>query len=403
MNIKRLAAILFILICTTVGWIILGASLQFRSSTFSDSLSSEVEGVWGPSMKQAHPVIYYLTPTSPNGRSLIQPARSEVKVALNYEPKKRGLLWHRTYQVDFKGEYLLENPTPITQTLYVKFQLPSEAASYHSFSFLLNGKQSTDDKKSKDGITDAVTLEPGGTAKMSIAYKTRGTNDWGYTFGESNRIRNFQLSMLTNFTEFNFPARTGSPTERQRDKNGWSLTWNYPDVIGELPIGMDMPKVLNPGDVAVRITYFAPVSLLFFFSVLLILSLVLGVNLHPMNYFFLAAGLFAFQLLFAYLVDLIPLNLAFAIAAGISLMLVSGYLFLSAGRSFARLAAVAQFTYMGLFSYSFFFDGLTGLTITIGAILTLAILMASTAKIDWAAKFAFSPSRVTPPPIPASE
>ena len=151
-------------------------------------------------MKQAHPVIYYLTPTSPNGRSLIQPARSEVKVALNYEPKKRGLLWHRTYQVDFKGEYLLENPTPITQTLYVKFQLPSEAASYQSFSFLLNGKQSTDDKKSKDGITDAVTLEPGGTAKMSIAYKTRGTNDWGYTFGESNRIRNFQLSMLTNFT-----------------------------------------------------------------------------------------------------------------------------------------------------------------------------------------------------------
>ena len=194
---------------------------------------------------------------------------------------------------------------------------------------------------------------------------------------------------------FDETAGTGSPTEREREKTGWSLIWNYPDVIGGLPIGMDMPKALNPGDVAIRITYFAPVSLLFFFAVLLILSLVLGINLHPMNYFFLAAGLFAFHLLFAYLVDLIPLNAAFAVASGISLCLVSGYLFLAAGRSFVRLAALAQFTYMGLFSYSFFFDGLTGLTITIGAILTLAILMATTAKIDWTDKFASKP-----PPIP---
>lgn len=42
---------------------------------------------------------------------------------------------------------------------------------------------------------------------------------------------------------------------------------------------------------------------------------------------------------------------------------------------------------MILFSYSFFFDGLTGITITIGAIITLAILMIVTAKVDWGEKF----------------
>ena len=193
--------------------------------------------------------------------------------------------------------------------------------------------------------------------------------------------------MKTDFDEIDFPTGTGSPSQRAREGDGWQLKWNYPDVIGAQPIGMAMPNLLNPGPVAIRITFFAPVSLLFFFTVLLIIGALRGVNLHPMNYFFLAAGFFAFQLLFAYLVDVIPLGWAFAIASLVSLVLVGGYLRAAAGMSFARMAAAAQFAYMVLFSYSFFFEGLTGLTITIGAIVTLALLMALTAKVNWATKF----------------
>ena len=120
-----------------------------------------------------------------------------------------------------------------------------------------------------------------------------------------------------------------------------------------------------------------------------------------MNYFFLAAGCFAFQLLFAYLVDLIPIALAFAISAVVSLALVSGYLFAAVERRFAQLGVVAQFGYMALFSYSFFFEGLTGLTITVGAIITLALLMITTAKVNWVDKFTSKPApRAFPPPIP---
>jgi inner membrane protein involved in colicin E2 resistance len=131
------------------------------------------------------------------------------------------------------------------------------------------------------------------------------------------------------------------------------------------------------------------------------MGMVWRISLHPMNYFFMAAGCFAFQLLFAYLVDLVPLLLAFVISAAVSLALVSGYLFAAAGRQFARLSFVAQFAYMVLFSYSFFFEGLTGLTITIGAIVTLALLMATTAKVNWADKFASKTVlRGVPPPVP---
>ena len=64
------------------------------------------------------------------------------------------------------------------------------------------------------------------------------------------------------------------------------------------------------------------------------------------------------------------------------------------------VAAPAQVAYMVLFSYSFFFDGLTGLTITIGAIATLALLMIATAKVNWAEKFSASKT-VLPPKLPS--
>jgi hypothetical protein len=402
MTLKRLFAIGGIIVCTAVGWFILGSSVLVRSGVSLNRCAPDVTGGWGPVMTQRHPVMYYNSPGSANGRHLIQPSQSEVAVALRYEPKKKGLLWYRTYLVDYHGDYSLQNPTQITQTIYVRFEFPAADASYSDFSFLIDGVPATGNNKTADGITEAVTLLPGQTAKFTVAYRSRGTDRWGYSFGDATRIRNFHLAMTTDFSEFDFPAGTGSPTERARITNGWHFVWSYPDVINAQAIAMGMPSVANPGPVASRMSFFAPVSLLFFFAVLVIMGIVWRISLHPMNYFFMAAGCFAFQLLFAYLVDLIPLAIAFIISAVASLALVSGYLFAAVGRRFARLAVVAQFAYMVLFSYSFFFEGLTGLTITIGAIITLALLMGTTAKVNWADKFASKAVLRVPPPIPGT-
>src|SRR3954467_8291708 len=401
MTFPRLLAIGCIIISTAVGWFILGTSVVVRSGGALSNCGPQVTGGWGPIMLQSHPVTYYNSPGSADGRHLVQPAQSDVTVNLNYEPKKKGLLWYRTYIVDFRGEYTVQNPTHITQTIYVRFEFPAADASYSDFSFAIDGKPAAGNSRTADGITDAVTLAPGANAKFVVAYKSRGTERWGYSFGNASRIQNFRLAMTTDFAEFDFPAGTGSPTERARTGKGWHFAWSYPDVINAQAIAMGMPSVANPGPVASRMSFFAPVSLLFFFAVLVLMGMVWGVSLHPMNYFFLAAGCFAFQLLFAYLVDLIPLSLAFVISAIVSLALVSGYLFAAVGRHFAQLAAVAQFAYMVLFSYSFFFEGLTGLTITIGAIVTLALLMAATARVNWTEKFRSKNAlREMPPPVP---
>jgi hypothetical protein len=50
-------------------------------------------------------------------------------------------------------------------------------------------------------------------------------------------------------------------------------------------------------------------------------------------------------------------------------------------------AAGTQFVFLVLFSYAFFFQGFTGLSITIGAIITLFVVMQVTGRVNWEEKF----------------
>jgi hypothetical protein len=224
-----------------------------------------------------------------------------------------------------------------------------------------------------------------------VAYRSRGLDDWTYAFapeGVSN-VQDLALDMTTDFRRIDFPPGTVSPTTKVVDGPGWRLGWKFDSLVTGQKIGLDLPNKLNPGPVAARITFFAPVSLLFFLTVMVILGVLSGRSLHPMNYFFLAAAFFSFHLLLAYLVDHLQIHASFLISSAVSLFLVVTYLRRAAGlRSTVGEAALAQLVYLVLFSYAFFFEGYTGLTVTIGAVLTLFVLMQITARVDWGEVFA---------------
>jgi hypothetical protein len=72
----------------------------------------------------------------------------------------------------------------------------------------------------------------------------------------------------------------------------------------------------------------------------------------------------------------------------VSLLLVVSYLRLAVGMRFAAVeAATAQFLYLVLFSYAFFYKGFTGLVVTMGSVLTLFVVMQMTGKIRWSERF----------------
>jgi inner membrane protein involved in colicin E2 resistance len=180
-----------------------------------------------------------------------------------------------------------------------------------------------------------------------------------------------------------------SPTEKTRDGAGWSLVWRFDSLVTGQRIGMDLPDRMNPGPLAARITWFAPVSLLFYLAVMVILGILRGHSLHPMNYAFVSAAFFAFHLLLAYLVDHLDVHVSFGIAAVVSVALVVSYLRLVTGAQFAiREAGLAQLVFLVFFSYAFFFEGYTGLTVTVGAVVTLFVLMQLTAHVNWGVVFA---------------
>jgi inner membrane protein involved in colicin E2 resistance len=92
------------------------------------------------------------------------------------------------------------------------------------------------------------------------------------------------------------------------------------------------------------------VSLFFFFFVMLLVTTIRKIDLHPMNYFFLAASFFAFHLLMAYLVDHISIHWALVICSVVSVFLAISYLRLVAGLRLAARSPAARNSCISCFS-----------------------------------------------------
>lgn len=403
---KRIAAIVLIFCCTSFAWMILGASLAWRTQHVDSELRGRVTSTWGATHEQKPPVAEYgRTVERPvevfeGGRRTVKTEthtdyvvlpleRSRLAVDLDLTHRRKGLMWYSTYAVRFAGTYGFRNPSDTAQTVRFRLEYPTGQAIYDDLRLTLDGKP-LEFTSAKTGVVASATLAPGATASLDVGYRSQGLDRWTYRFGDDvSQVRDFKLDMKTNFRDVDFPENTLSPTTRERTSAGWNLHWNYLSLMSGYQIAMAMPERLQPGPLAGRISMFAPVSLLFFFFVLFILTALRGIDLHPMNYFFLAAAFFAFHLLMAYLVDLIPLEVAFAICSLVSTFLVVSYLRLVVGMRFAAVeAGLAQLLYLVLFSYAFFFRGITGLAVTVGAILTLFVAMQVTGRIRWSEAFA---------------
>jgi inner membrane protein involved in colicin E2 resistance len=403
---RQIAALTFIFLCTTVAWIILASTILYRTHNSDEQLKGRVGSTWGTTQEQAPPTAAYVkteivpSTTIENGRTIVRNENaksyvnlplesSRIKVNLNLDHRQKGLLWYSTYAVKFGGTYTFTNPTEQDQFTTFRLKFPADKAIYDDLIVDIDGKPVPTSNESGTLVSQAHVLA-GKTVTMAVGYRSQGMDSWQYRLGsEVAQAKDFVLNMHTNFRDIDFAENTLSPTEKRASANGWDLTWKYSNVISGYEIGMTMPEKLQPGPLAGEISYFAPVSLLFFFFLMFIISTTRGIDLHPMNYFFLATAFFAFHLLLAYLVDHISIHLAFVICSLVSIFLVTSYLRLVVGPKFAFVeAGLAQLVYLVLFSYAFFFKGFTGLSVTIGAIVTLFVVMQLTAKVKWSDRFA---------------
>ena len=403
---KRVVAITAILIATSVAWAILGSTIFYRTYDANSALAGRVASSWGAPEVQNPPAIGYEWQSTKevekeeNGKKVMKTETitgvapvalesSNINADIHLDYRQKGLLWFSAYAVKFTGSYGFQNATSTDREFVFRLPFPGKKAVYDNVELLLDGMPLPLQISGEDASARAH-IAAGARGVLRASYRSQGLDSWEYEFGkEISQVRDFHLTLNTDFSGFDFPENSMSPTEKRQTGNGWELKWNYENLVSGFNIALKMPQKLQPGPLAGRISYFAPVSLFFFFFIVFILSTLGGFDFHPMNYFFLACAFFAFHLLLAYLADHISIHAAFLISSMVSVGLVVSYLRLVVNWQFAlREAGLAQLVYLVLFSYAFFFEGFTGLAITIGAIITLFVVMQFTGKIRWQEKFA---------------
>jgi len=403
----RIFAVLVILIFTTIAWSILGTNMGFRTDRAAEQLTEDVVELWGRPLQQGPPSmalvweeeelmeqeIYDSTlrrnfkekklVKTPHQETLL-PASSDVRADIRLDPRRRGLLWFALYDVDFHAEYAFINHTERAENAEIRFEFPTKDGVYDNFRVLVDGKDVAAAIGS-GGPLARLAVTPGQEVKIVVGYRSRGLNSWSYQPNQGvGVVENLHIDLTTDFDAIDYPPGTLSPTEKQQTDAGWNLTWEFQRLVTGAGMGMLMPQRIQPGELAEKLAFSAPVSLALFFLMLAVLSLRQNLPLHPMHYAFIAAGFFAFPLLFAYLADHLSVKLAFAIASATSLALVVSYMRLVVSNKFAfGPITIAQGFYQVGFALAHFWQGFTGLTVTVLGIMTLFVIMQLTAKQDW--------------------
>src|SRR5688572_26040443 len=127
--IKRLIAIGFIFVCTSIAWAILAGVTAGRTHVADSGLRSQVQHLWGmPQVQQPPTATAFLRSKRKverleDGKKIVEMVEdvtkqrvgmesSDIRAALALKHRQKGLLWYSTYAVDFDATYAIVNDSP---------------------------------------------------------------------------------------------------------------------------------------------------------------------------------------------------------------------------------------------------------------------------------------------------
>lgn len=108
---RNIAALVFIFICASIAWMILGGVTSARTHDQDTKLRRAVGQLWGTVQKQSAPYIYYQTKKETKVKTVrgsetsietrvetfnhpVIVEASDIDVGLQLEHRKKGLLWY---------------------------------------------------------------------------------------------------------------------------------------------------------------------------------------------------------------------------------------------------------------------------------------------------------------------
>lgn len=223
---KRIIAIAFIFICTSVAWAILGGTIFSRTYSLDEIAENRVASTWGTPQNQAPPIASFkqVVPrkeeSTENGKKIVKTINDEVTttlplessavdVDLDLEHRQKGLLWYSTYKVKYAGAYGFRNTSDKEQVVTFVLNFPTQKAIYDDLVFTVDGAP-VEVSNQQNSAIGWVKVPAGKVARLDVGYRSQGLNEWRYSFGSNDvaQVRDFSLKMKTNFKDIDFPDNT---------------------------------------------------------------------------------------------------------------------------------------------------------------------------------------------------
>ena len=153
--VKRITAIVFIFVCASVAWAVLGTTIFSRTYDLNQQSEKRVGSTWGTPQNQLPPAAAYQQvnfkeqDVVENNKVVKRKVEervdiplaiqsSYIDVALDLEHRQKGLLWYSTYKVSFGGTYTFHNTTNQEQAVTFALNFPASQAIYDDLVFAID-------------------------------------------------------------------------------------------------------------------------------------------------------------------------------------------------------------------------------------------------------------------------
>jgi len=312
----------FVLVGNLPARIYTPAQQEYLSYNYSRSIS-QVAPIWN--MVQPEGV----QPGSPVTPFVFPGQESCVRATLAARYENQEGVSVTVYDLDFRGEYYLAHPGPMTTTLELFFPFPSNLETLHEVRFLVDGEEPAGAHYSTRGIHWQTVLGAGAEHQIVISYQADGANSFSYGLHHDQRSDVDIMVTVMGLVGSEVPNASLPPSASETTDEGETFAWNYANLIPDRDIQLTLPTRLSFAQrVAQLQDDFSVLARLAPFLVGLFLASLAGVlylssaRLRPESYLLTGCGLALFYPTLTYLSGVINV-----VPAGIlALLLVSGLL-----------------------------------------------------------------------------
>jgi hypothetical protein len=324
---------------------------------------------------------------------------TEANVVLTVGYRQAENAYVTTYEAAFDARYAIRAPSVEREgvRIAVAFPFPNGCTAISGPKLLVNNEQDEDRTSySIAGIRWVGWFKPKETKVIAISYTARGEGSYRYALDKNRLSKKFRFLVTVKGLE---PGHQVEIPGDSLQPNPQSLTassrpappavqylWDHDGLLTTKDIIINFPAKESPTAVAERVganaakllpvVRFAPLFLILYVGALMLTGLPRTDHRYMAETLILLGLAFiAFYPLFIFLAAYVGQALALGLALGLIVILTGVYALMNGGQSLAARVAVFQCVLLGAFTYGLLDPAITGLMITLGIVILVALFM----------------------------